>query len=103
MFPLTIKQAYGIFNIVRWSIVAKTLLEIKQGLEDQIGRRLRLKANRGRRKTIERSGVLAETYPSVFVVELDQDENAFERVSYSYADVLTESVELSFLDDKEVV
>jgi len=81
--------------------VAKTLIEIKQGLEDQLGRRLRLKANRGRRKTIERFGTLAETYPSVFVVELDQDENAFERVSYSYADVLTESVELSFLDEQQ--
>ncbi|WP_163969221.1 biofilm formation stimulator Veg [Oceanobacillus halotolerans] len=79
--------------------MAKTLIEIKQGLECHIGKRLRLKANGGRRKTIERSGVLAETYPSVFIVELDQDENAFERVSYSYADVLTETVELSFVDD----
>ncbi|MCF3944478.1 biofilm formation stimulator Veg [Oceanobacillus alkalisoli] len=80
--------------------MAKTLNEIKQGLDCQIGRRLRLKANGGRRKTIVRSGVLAETYPSVFIVELDQDENAFERVSYSYADILTETVELSFLEQK---
>ncbi|WP_047980711.1 biofilm formation stimulator Veg [Ornithinibacillus contaminans] len=79
--------------------MAKTLIEIKQGLEGQIGKRLTLKANGGRRKTIERSGVLAETYPSVFIVELDQDENAFERVSYSYADVLTETVELNFNDE----
>ena len=86
--------------LVRWSVLAKTLIEIKQGLEGHVGKRLRLKANGGRRKTIERSGVLAETYPSVFIVELDQDENAFERVSYSYADVLTETVELSFLDGK---
>ncbi len=78
--------------------MAKTLNEIKQGLDLKIGKRLKLKANGGRRKTIVRSGVLAETYPSVFVVELDQDENAFERVSYSYADVLTETVELKFLD-----
>lgn len=87
-------------NPVRWSIVAKTLVEIKQGLEGRKGRRLKVKANGGRRKTIERYGVLAETYPSVFIVELDQDENAFERVSYSYADVLTETVELSFQDDR---
>ncbi|GGN63532.1 MULTISPECIES: biofilm formation stimulator Veg [Oceanobacillus] len=80
--------------------MAKTLNEIKQGLDCQIGRRLRLKANGGRRKTIVRSGVLAETYPSVFIVELDQDENAFERVSYSYADILTETVELKFLDQR---
>ncbi|GFZ82247.1 protein Veg [Compostibacillus humi] len=80
--------------------MAKSLAEIKRGLEGQVGKRLRLKANGGRRKTVERSGVLAEIYPSVFIVELDQDENAFERVSYSYADVLTETVEISFLDDR---
>ncbi len=83
---------------MRWSVL-KTILEIRRGLESQIGRRLKLTANGGRRRTVIRSGVLAETYPSVFVVELDQDENAFERVSYSYADVLTEAVELSFLDE----
>lgn len=77
----------------------KTIMEIKQGLEEQIGKRLKLTANGGRRRTIIRSGVLSETYPSVFVVELDKDENAFERVSYSYADVLTETVELKFLED----
>jgi uncharacterized protein Veg len=80
--------------------LAKTLNEIKQGLDCQIGTRLKLKANGGRKKTIIRSGVLAETYPSVFVVELDQEENAFERVSYSYADVLTETVELKFLESQ---
>ena len=78
----------------------KTLNEIKKGLEGKIGRRLKLTANGGRRKTVIRSGVLSETYPAVFVVELDQDENAFERVSYSYADVLTEAVEISFVDEQ---
>ncbi|MBM7650310.1 uncharacterized protein Veg [Bacillus ectoiniformans] len=76
----------------------KTLADIKRSLDSNLGKRLMLKANGGRRKTIERCGVLAETYPSVFVVELDQDENAFERVSYSYADVLTETVQLTFED-----
>ncbi|MBO8157660.1 MAG: Veg family protein [Bacillaceae bacterium] len=77
----------------------KTLAEIKQALDGQIGKRLTLKANGGRRKTIKRTGILAETYPAVFIVELDQEENSFERVSYSYADVLTETVELTFTDD----
>lgn len=75
-------------------------MEIKKGLEGKIGKRLKLTANGGRRKTVIRSGVLSETYPSVFVVELDKDENAFERVSYSYADVLTEAVEINFLEDR---
>jgi len=75
------------------------LADIKKTLDSNLGKRLLLKANGGRRKTIERSGILAETYPSVFVVELDQDENSFERVSYSYADVLTQTVQLTFYDD----
>ncbi|WP_458415263.1 biofilm formation stimulator Veg [Schinkia sp. CFF1] len=79
--------------------MGKTLLDIKRILDNNLGKRLTLKANGGRRKTIERSGVLAETYPSVFIIELDQQENSFERVSYSYADVLTETVELTFLDE----
>ncbi len=80
--------------------MAKTLSDIKRSLDGHLGKRLTLKANGGRRKTIERSGILAETYPSVFVIQLDQDENSFERVSYSYADILTETVELRFSDDK---
>jgi uncharacterized protein Veg len=80
--------------------MAKRLTEIKSSLDGQLGKRLILKANSGRRKTIERSGILAETYPSVFVVQLDQEENALERVSYSYADVLTETVELTFFDEQ---
>jgi uncharacterized protein Veg len=83
--------------------MAKTLSDIKKALDSNIGKRLTLKANGGRRKTIERCGILAETYPSVFVIELDQEENAFERVSYSYADVLTETVKLTFLDDDHMV
>ncbi|MTH55260.1 ABC transporter permease [Bacillus mangrovi] len=79
--------------------MAKTLTDIKNSLDLNLGKRLTLKANGGRRKTVERSGVLAETYPAVFIVELDQDENAFERVSYSYADVLTETVQLTFFED----
>lgn len=75
-------------------------MEIKKGLEGHIGKRLKLTANGGRRKTVIRSGVLSEIYPSVFVVELDQDENAFERVSYSYADVLTEAVEINFDEER---
>jgi uncharacterized protein Veg len=77
----------------------KTLADIKKALDSNLGKKLLLKANGGRRKTIERFGVLAETYPSVFVIELDQDDNAFERVSYSYADVLTETVQITFYDD----
>ncbi|MCC5894279.1 MAG: Veg family protein [Alkalibacterium sp.] len=80
-----------------------TLASIKKTLDGQIGREIKLIAQAGRKKTTERKGILTETYPSVFVVELDQDENAVGRVSYSYTDVLTHSVELEFEEEKEVV
>ncbi len=75
------------------------LLEIKRSLEAHVGQKIMLKANGGRRKTIERMGVLEETYPSVFIVKLDQEQHAFKRVSYSYADVLTETVEVTVCND----
>ncbi|BFH10402.1 Veg family protein [Paenibacillus thiaminolyticus] len=71
------------------------LFEIRRCLEAHVGQKIMLRANGGRRKTIERTGVLEETYPSVFIVKLDQDQNAFKRVSYSYADILTDTVEVT--------
>lgn len=76
------------------------LSEIKRSLEAHVGRKIMLRANGGRRKTIERTGVLEETYPSVFIVKLDQTQHAFKRVSYSYADILTESVEVTVCNDE---
>lgn len=77
-----------------------TLLEIKRSLEPHVGSKIMLRANGGRRKTIERTGVLEEIYPSVFIVKLDQEQHAFKRVSYSYADILTESVEVMLCNDE---
>jgi uncharacterized protein Veg len=79
------------------------LTEIKRNLDAHVGRKIMLKANGGRRKTIERSGVLEETYPSVFIVKLDEQQHAFKRVSYSYADILTESVEVVVCNEDEQV
>jgi uncharacterized protein Veg len=77
------------------------LLDIKRSLDEHIGQKIMLKANGGRRKTVERSGVLEETYPSVFIIKLDEQQHAFKRVSYSYADILTETVELTVCQDSD--
>jgi len=82
--------------------VPKSLADIKKSLDGHLGKRLRLTANGGRKKTVECAGVLSETYHAVFVVELDQEDNTFKRVSYSYTDILTEAVQITFLDDTQV-
>lgn len=76
-----------------------TLATIKKDLEGRIGSPIMLVAQTGRKRQTERRGVLTETYPSVFVVDLDPEENSFERVSYSYSDVLTRTVEIEFLTE----
>ena len=70
-----------------------SLASIKEKLDNRIGQELMVIAQAGRKKTTERKGILRETYPAVFVVDLDQDENSFERVSYSYTDILTKNIE----------
>jgi uncharacterized protein Veg len=68
---------------------------IKSDLESYVGTKMRLRANMGRCKIIEREGVLEETHPNLFVVKVEEKRNRHRRVSYSYADVLTKTVELS--------
>ncbi|HLQ40024.1 MAG TPA: Veg family protein [Tetragenococcus sp.] len=81
------------------NVMSATVTTIKQALEDRIGCEIMLIAQTGRKRQTQRRGVLTETYPSVFVVSLNQEENAFERVSYSYSDVLTKTVEIEFLSE----
>ncbi|MFY9115082.1 MAG: Veg family protein [Dethiobacteria bacterium] len=77
------------------------LCEIRKNLESRVGEKIRLKANRGRRRTFEKEGVLESTYPSIFVIRVDEP-NYYQRFTFSYADVLTETVELSFFNESKI-
>ena len=79
----------------------EALSEIKQHLDASIGKRIKLKANRGRKKVIERHGVLEQTYPHIFLIKLDEKTNSVRRLSFSYTDVLTETVQLTIYKDHE--
>jgi uncharacterized protein Veg len=77
----------------------RALSDIKRDLESFVGSKIRLKANRGRNRIVEREGVLESIYPNIFVIKLSE-RKIERRVSYTYADVLTETVEL-FVYDKQ--
>ncbi|MEN6391915.1 MAG: Veg family protein, partial [Syntrophomonas sp.] len=62
----------------------RAISDIKRDLESFVGAKIRLKANRGRNRIIERIGVLESTYPNIFVVKLNE-RKIERRVSYSYA------------------
>jgi len=75
----------------------RAIAEIKKDLEGFVGSKIRLKANRGRNRIVEKEGILESIYPNIFVVRLNE-KKVERRVSYSYADVLTETVELFIYD-----
>jgi uncharacterized protein Veg len=74
---------------------------IRSDLEAQGGSRMRLKANMGRSKIMERECELLETHPSLFVLNLQEKRDRTARVSYSYVDILTGTVELTHMDTGE--
>ena len=70
--------------------------EIKETLTGYIGRRVHVTVKKGKKLVLARRGVLEHVYPNIFVVLLDQRtaEDSERRMSFSYADILTRSVEL---------
>ena len=68
---------------------------IKKDLADLVGKEMKLRANKGRKVIIERIGTIQEIYPNLFVMLVKEDGQRFSRVSYSYVDLLTKTVELT--------
>ncbi|MFY9176544.1 MAG: Veg family protein [Caldicoprobacterales bacterium] len=72
----------------------EALEKIKETLESNIGERVRLKANGGRRRTYVDEGIIHDIYPSVFTVLVNLDKESTRTLCYTYSDVLTSNVEL---------
>ena len=70
------------------------IIEIKRTVEDYKGEKIQLKANKGRKKSFIKEGILENAYPSIFTVKFDNDYDMTRRVSYSYTDILTKAVEI---------
>ncbi|HOQ37260.1 MAG TPA: Veg family protein [Acetivibrio sp.] len=79
------------------------LLQIKKDIENCIGQKIQLKANKGRKKAFIKEGILENTYPSIFVVKFENDYEATRRVSYSYTDILTKAVEIVVCKDNRKI
>ena len=63
--------------------------DIHEKLTDMVGDRVKVKANMGRTRVVERMGTIKSVHPAVFIVEVDE-----RRGRKSYIDVLTGQVEL---------
>ncbi len=79
-------------------IVRSDLTKMKENLDSIVGQEIQLTARRGRKRAITRKGVIEKTYPSIFIVRLENARNsalAGRRISFSYADVLTRAIEVT--------
>ena len=65
------------------------------------GERLKVRANMGRSRIVERTGTLVMAHPSLFVIEVEERRGRKSRQSYQYVDVLTGTVELYDTDTGE--
>ncbi|MDO5027780.1 MAG: Veg family protein [Bacillota bacterium] len=71
---------------------------IKRELESQVGKKVYLKADRGRKRYIKRKGRLDAVYPSIFVVDLENEDSPSRKMTFTYSDLLTNTVELLIID-----
>lgn len=72
--------------------MANNIVNIRQELSEQVGKEVKLTAYESRNRVVEHTGILSNTYPSIFVIDLDSQRDSVDRVSYSYIDVLTLSL-----------
>ncbi|MFA5577432.1 MAG: Veg family protein [Tissierellaceae bacterium] len=71
------------------------LTRIRKDIEKYIGKNVILRANKGRKKTIVREGILEAAYPNIFIVSIINEYDSSRKVSYTYTDVLTGTVEVT--------
>lgn len=78
-----------------------SVAKIRKDLEGCIGKKVILKANKGRKKTSVKEGILESAYPNLFVVRISNQYDSIRRVSYTYSDVLTSTVEVVICSEAE--
>ena len=77
--------------------------EIRDKLKELESSRMKLRANMGRSRIIERTGTLIAAHPSLFVMEVDERRGRKARQSYQYVDILTQMVSLFSIDTGEPI
>lgn len=74
------------------------LRKVRLSVDKNIGNKVKIRANRGRHKIDVSEGVIRKTYPSIFLVEIENKlDDSIQTVSFSYTDVLTKDVQMQLI------
>lgn len=70
--------------------------QVRKAVVSHVGSKVKIRANKGRHKIDVTEGIISETYPSIFLIKVqDSIEESYKTMSFSYTDVLTKDVELT--------
>ncbi len=78
--------------------IKNDVFSVKRDIERFIGSRVKLESNKGRQKSTVNEGVISDVYPCIFTVQLFEGKQPSRKVSFSYTDVLTNTVEITLCD-----
>lgn len=75
-----------------------TIDGIKAKINEEKGQSVLVTAQMGRNRVRKQRGVIAETYPAIFVVKLSPESamGTMDHVSYTYTDILTKEIAVDF-------
>ena len=76
----------------------ESMQKIRQDVESYIGQEIDIKSNVGRNKKVNKRGTIDSAYSNLFVV---RETDSTRKLSYSYADVLMNSLEITKVDNGE--
>lgn len=68
---------------------------IKSEVEQYIGRRVVVRADKGRKRIVTKEGIIENAFDDVFTVRISNQFDLERVVSYTYTDVLTSTVKLT--------
>lgn len=76
-----------------------TIDGIKERINEEKGQAVLVTAQLGRHRVKKQRGIIAETYPAIFVVKLSPESamGTMDHVSYTYTDILTKDITVDFV------
>ena len=74
------------------------ILRVRSSVDQNIGNKVKIRANRGRHKFDVTEGIIRDTYPSILLVEVENKlSDTTQKISFSYTDVLTKDVQMQLI------
>ena len=71
---------------------------VRKDIQSIIGSKVQLETNKGRHKAVVSRGIVTNVYPSIFTIQLSEGPDPSRRISFSYTDVLTNTVEITLCE-----